>query len=106
MVLFKKTVVPNECDLEMYSGQKTIQMVLVFIALICVPWMLLLKPCYIMRQKRIERYTNVSNRFPLIFCILSFRLPLYIYVTFLLDTKYNLVNLFYSLQKMMNHQKK
>ncbi|CAG9815738.1 unnamed protein product [Phaedon cochleariae] len=39
---------PNAgCDTYMYEGQKTVQMVLVFGALICIPTMLLGKPLYI-----------------------------------------------------------
>ena len=35
-----------------YSGQKTIQTILVLVAVLCIPWMLLGKPIYIILQRR------------------------------------------------------
>ncbi len=35
-----------------YSGQKSIQMSLLVIAVLCIPWMLLGKPIYIIMQRR------------------------------------------------------
>ena len=57
MVLFKdNNAEMDEVDLEfcttnyMYAGQKHIQRLLVMIGLICIPWMLLVKPFMEMRE--------------------------------------------------------
>ncbi|XP_055593419.1 V-type proton ATPase 116 kDa subunit a 1-like [Uranotaenia lowii] len=48
MMLFKSQEPLETCEEFMFEGQKTIQMVFIFIALICIPWLLLAKPIYIM----------------------------------------------------------
>ncbi|XP_019546778.1 V-type proton ATPase 116 kDa subunit a 1 isoform X2 [Aedes albopictus] len=52
MMLFKRTPPLHGCDEYMYSFQGSLQRTFVFIALICVPWMLLGKPLYIMFNKK------------------------------------------------------
>lgn len=47
MMLFSPAKVLPGCDEYMFSFQGTLQMVLLFIALICIPWMLLGKPIVI-----------------------------------------------------------
>lgn len=61
MVLFKETKVDPVCDATMYAGQLGLQKFLVFIALICVPWMLLAKPIIIMRNQKKQNY-SVSHQ--------------------------------------------
>ncbi|XP_044259991.1 V-type proton ATPase 116 kDa subunit a1 isoform X2 [Tribolium madens] len=57
MVLNKETIVDSECDATMYAGQIPIQKLLFVCAVICVPWMLLAKPVYIMRNRRKMNYS-------------------------------------------------
>lgn len=52
MVLQKETPVEDGCNPELYPGQMIIQKFLFVCALLCVPWMLLAKPIYIMRQRK------------------------------------------------------
>ncbi|XP_044758030.1 V-type proton ATPase 116 kDa subunit a1 isoform X2 [Coccinella septempunctata] len=52
MVLQKESPVEEGCSTEMYPGQMIIQKFLFVCALLCVPWMLLAKPIYIMRQRK------------------------------------------------------
>ncbi|XP_021943452.1 V-type proton ATPase 116 kDa subunit a1 isoform X2 [Folsomia candida] len=58
MVLFKSSYPPNgevpDCDPYMYSGQEGFQKFLVFIALMCVPWMLCGKPYLIWKERKLE----------------------------------------------------
>ncbi|XP_063911507.1 V-type proton ATPase 116 kDa subunit a 1-like isoform X4 [Zophobas morio] len=61
MVLNKETIVDPECDANMYAGQIPIQKLLFACAVICVPWMLLAKPLYIMRSRRKMNY-SVSHQ--------------------------------------------
>lgn len=61
MVLFKETKVDVSCDAVMYSGQLGLQKFLVFVALICVPWMLFAKPIIIMRNQKRQNY-SVSHQ--------------------------------------------
>lgn len=67
MMLMSPSTAPNEkCDIYMYPGQDIVQKVLVFGALICIPVMLLGKPLYIMRQRKIQMRNGsvklVSNK--------------------------------------------
>ena len=59
MMLFKDSVPLEGCNEFMFEGQKTIQTVFITIALICIPWMLLGKPLYLMCSKKSNH--EVSN---------------------------------------------
>ncbi|XP_053682361.1 V-type proton ATPase 116 kDa subunit a 1 isoform X2 [Sabethes cyaneus] len=54
MMLFKKSDPLHGCEEFMYSFQGSLQRTFVFIALICIPWMLLGKPFYIMFSRKNE----------------------------------------------------
>jgi V-type H+-transporting ATPase subunit a len=61
MFLSPGTIDPKE---QMYAGQSFVQQLLLYIALICVPWMLLTKPYILWRdhKKKIEGgYRTVGN---------------------------------------------
>jgi V-type H+-transporting ATPase subunit a len=63
MFLKPGTVEPAD---QLYSGQGFIQMILVLVALVCVPWMLLVKP-YLLRkqhQKEVEEYGLIRHESP------------------------------------------
>lgn len=51
MMLFKDEPTDPNCGELMFDGQKNIQTVFILLALICIPWMLLGKPLYIMCTK-------------------------------------------------------
>lgn len=67
MVLFKPAEPSVTCDPYMYAGQGGLQKLLVVIALLCVPWMLLAKPLYIMRNQR-KAHLPVSVLYINYFC--------------------------------------
>lgn len=52
MMLFKNSEPLPGCDEFMFANQDTIQTAFIVIALICIPWMLLGKPLYIMCSKK------------------------------------------------------
>lgn len=52
MVLFKETPVSPGCEPWMFSGQQTLQKLLVISALLCIPWMLFAKPYLIMQERK------------------------------------------------------
>ena len=52
MMLFKDSEPLHGCDEYMFVAQPTVQRTFVFIALICIPWMLLGKPFYIMFSRK------------------------------------------------------
>lgn len=54
MMLFNKNKVPSGCNEFMFSSQGIVQLTFLMVALLCIPWMLLGKPLYIMlsRKKR------------------------------------------------------
>ncbi|XP_046419903.1 V-type proton ATPase 116 kDa subunit a1 isoform X2 [Neodiprion fabricii] len=56
MILFKDTPQVKGCDEWMYAGQGVLQKLLVIIALLCVPWMLIVKPVMIMRSNKRQHY--------------------------------------------------
>ncbi|KAJ3031721.1 UNVERIFIED_CONTAM: H(+)-transporting V0 sector ATPase subunit a [Siphonaria sp. JEL0065] len=55
---------PGTIQMQLYPGQATLQTILILLWLICIPWMLLVKP-YMLKwehNKHIEQgYTNLSN---------------------------------------------
>ncbi|XP_016980806.1 V-type proton ATPase 116 kDa subunit a1 [Drosophila rhopaloa] len=54
MILQGSQDTPEPCKEFMFEGQKSIQQVFVIIAIICIPWMLLGKPLYIMFKRRMS----------------------------------------------------
>lgn len=52
MMLFKHSRPLDGCKEYMFDSQETVQTVFIIIALICIPWMLLGKPLYIMCSKK------------------------------------------------------
>lgn len=59
MMLFKHSKPLDGCNEYMFDAQETLQTVFIIVALICIPWMLLGKPLYIMCSKK-NNY-EVSN---------------------------------------------
>lgn len=55
---------PDEpCNLApMYAGQKPLQIALVLIAVVCIPWMLIIKPCLINRQRKSKKNYRIRYR--------------------------------------------
>lgn len=47
---------------EMYHGQKTLQIIFLLVAVVCVPWMLIVKPLIIYRQRRARQNYSVHYR--------------------------------------------
>ncbi|KAG8327047.1 LOW QUALITY PROTEIN: V-type proton ATPase 116 kDa subunit a1-like [Homalodisca vitripennis] len=60
MVMFKNTPVNEPCSPWMYRGQQYLQYLLVFMAGICIPWMLLTKPYLLMKEKK-KMLSNQHN---------------------------------------------
>ncbi|KAH8334522.1 V-type proton ATPase 116 kDa subunit a1 [Drosophila kikkawai] len=54
MILQGSQDTPEPCEEFMFDGQKTLQQIFVIVAVICIPWMLLGKPLYIMIQRKIS----------------------------------------------------
>ncbi|KAH8240701.1 hypothetical protein KR026_003801 [Drosophila bipectinata] len=52
MILQGSQDTPEPCKEFMFDGQKSIQQVFVIVAIICIPWMLLGKPLYIMLKRK------------------------------------------------------
>lgn len=52
MMLFKKSEALAGCDEYMYEFQGTLQRSFVLIGLLCIPWMLLGKPIYVMMSRK------------------------------------------------------
>lgn len=59
MILHKSATPETGCDAELYPGQFIIQEFLFIGALICVPWMLLAKPIYVMRQRKQKNFDQI-----------------------------------------------
>lgn len=61
MMLFKNTAPLLGCEEYMFDSQPVIQRTFVFIALICIPWMLLGKPLYIKFTRKNRGHVVVSS---------------------------------------------
>jgi V-type H+-transporting ATPase subunit a len=61
MLLFKESPTLDGCDEFMYSFQDVLQKTFVFIGLLCVPWMLLGKPLYIMMSRKNNKVVDHHN---------------------------------------------
>lgn len=61
MVLFKEsTVLTEACKTPfMFSGQETLQKVLVLCAFVCIPWMLFAKPILIMQERKKQQHQPI-----------------------------------------------
>lgn len=58
MMLFKGTEPLEGCNEFMFKGQNEIQMAFVLISLLCIPWMLLGKPLYVMYNRKKQLKLN------------------------------------------------
>lgn len=58
-MLFKDSEALPGCDEFMFSSQKEVQTAFIVVALICIPWMLLGKPLYIMCSKKSSHQVNI-----------------------------------------------
>ncbi|XP_058814156.1 V-type proton ATPase 116 kDa subunit a 1-like [Topomyia yanbarensis] len=61
MMLFKKTEPLHGCNEYMFTFQGSLQRTFVYIALICIPWMLLGKPFHIMFSRKNNTTTQYQN---------------------------------------------
>lgn len=52
MVLMKGAEEHAPCEAYMFPGQGAVQMLFVFAAFLCIPWMLLAKPLHVMRSRK------------------------------------------------------
>lgn len=52
MMLFKNQEPLETCREYMFEGQETVQKIFIFIGLLCIPWLLLAKPLYIMATRK------------------------------------------------------
>lgn len=67
---------PVKCDQFMFTGQKELQIALIVIAMLCIPWMLLGKPLYIMLKQRshhaVIKYISLFEMFYVIMVVVFF----------------------------------
>nr|CAI5843989.1 unnamed protein product [Callosobruchus analis] len=63
MVLQKKSPFESRCETSsMFAGQAGLQYLLFYVAMICVPWMLLAKPLLIMRNRKQQHAYSVTHQ--------------------------------------------
>nr|XP_034175073.1 V-type proton ATPase 116 kDa subunit a isoform X3 [Osmia lignaria] len=60
MVLNKPGTAPEQCTPWMYAGQEGFQKLLLFVALLCIPWMLLAKPFMLMYNRK-KQHVQLNN---------------------------------------------
>ncbi|ORX53186.1 V0/A0 complex, 116-kDa subunit of ATPase [Hesseltinella vesiculosa] len=58
MFLSPGTILPGE---QLYAGQGVVQVLLLLIAVVCVPWMWFAKPYYLKKQHSMHQYTSVAD---------------------------------------------
>lgn len=61
MMLFKSQTPEEGCEEYMFDGQDIVQKILVFVALICIPVMLLGKPLYVQCRKKNRVHKPVNG---------------------------------------------
>lgn len=61
MVLFKYGEDEKGCDPFMFPGQKTLQQIFVVVAVICVPWMLLIKPFVLQSEAKKKQALQMNG---------------------------------------------
>lgn len=62
MALWKDPKVPDDCEETIYAGQIGLQKLMVFCALLCVPFMLFAKPFFILRNQQKTQYSVRKDR--------------------------------------------
>lgn len=75
MKAYEETAEDDPCSPYMYAGQFGFQRFLVFVGLICVPWMLIAKPFILHRNNK--RKLMVQSR--VMYCCLFCSFYIYIY---------------------------
>lgn len=58
MMLFKRSEPLDGCEEFMFEGQDRIQTTFICVALVCIPWMLLGKPLYLMCTRKSSHHVN------------------------------------------------
>ncbi|XP_013104189.2 V-type proton ATPase 116 kDa subunit a1 [Stomoxys calcitrans] len=58
MMLFKHQETSEGCEEYLFEGQDSMQTIFVIVAVICIPWMLLGKPIYVMLKRKSNAKTN------------------------------------------------
>ncbi|RZC39575.1 V ATPase I domain containing protein, partial [Asbolus verrucosus] len=61
MMLFKESEAPDKCDIYMFDFQPTLQYILLFGALLCIPVLLLAKPIYIKCTRRSRPHVRSND---------------------------------------------
>ncbi|CAD7084738.1 unnamed protein product [Hermetia illucens] len=61
MVLFKSEAPAHGCDEYMFNNQKLVQTIFVLVSLLCIPWLLLAKPFYVMCTRRSPKHPKYNG---------------------------------------------